>query len=215
MDYAFTNAINFILQTTIVLLIYDIVCQFIKNFRKRVDQVPEYLNIPENLQIKKAIGLFHVHGHVNQCFARYAPTFIRGAGMLVGEIIETLWSPLNHTASSARSMSWYHRQEYLDAHMGDSNWKKLTSIGETLSSPVRLITRCGTNNVQYQAYTSDGRSPSRSQRQLVPISPISAKPWGRKEQRSGCNWRINCRSSVTPTSRSWINLMFTKTKVGT
>lgn len=129
MDYAFVNAINFIIQTAIVLMIYDIICQYIKNFRKRVEQVPQYLSIPENVQIKQAIGLFHVHGHVNECFARYAPTFIHGAGMLVGEIIETLWSPLNHTASSARSMTWYHRQEYLDTHMGDSNWKKLTNMG--------------------------------------------------------------------------------------
>ena len=50
--------------------------------------------------------------------------------MLDGEIIETLWSTLNYTASSARSMSWFHRQEYLDTHMGDSNWKKLINMSE-------------------------------------------------------------------------------------
>ena len=50
---------------------------------------------------------------------------------MAGEIIETLWSPLNHTASSARTMTWYHRQEYLDAHMGDSNWKKVVTLGRS------------------------------------------------------------------------------------
>ena len=49
--------------------------------------------------------------------------------MVDGEIIETLWHTLNDTAGSARAMSWYHRQEYLDAHMGDSNWKKMIRIG--------------------------------------------------------------------------------------
>ena len=29
-------------------------------------------------------------------------------------------------------MSWYHRQEYLDAHMADSNWKKLLRMGKTI-----------------------------------------------------------------------------------
>ena len=128
MDYAFVNAINFVNDTETVMVIYDIVCKFMANFKERRMQLPEFLATPLGLKIKKAIGLFHIHGHIKECFARYAPTFIRGSRMLAGEIIETLWSPLNHTASSARTMTWYHRQEYLDSHMGDSNWKKLIGM---------------------------------------------------------------------------------------
>ena len=55
-----------------------------------------YLELPTSLtHIAKAIGLFHIHGHKDDCFARYAPTFILGAGIVDGEIIETLWEPLN------------------------------------------------------------------------------------------------------------------------
>ena len=54
--------------------------------------------------------------------------------MLDGEVVETLWSPLNHTSSSARAMTWHHRQEYLDAHMRDSNWLKLVKMGMSLPS---------------------------------------------------------------------------------
>ena len=136
MDYIFVNAMNHCQLTPIIMLLYDIVCKFIINFRDRRLELPEFLKIPEALTIKMGIGLFHVHGHIKQCFARYAPTFIRGSGMVAGEIIETLWSSLNHTASSARTMSWHHRQEYLDSHMGDSNWKKLTGMGEYLLSLV-------------------------------------------------------------------------------
>ena len=131
MYYSFVNAINFVDETKTVMVIYDIVCKFIANFAERRRQLPEFLSTPLGLSIKKAIGLFHVHGHVKECFARYAPTFIKGSGMLAGEVIETLWSSLNHTSSSARSMAWYHRQEYLDAHMGDSNWKKLVTLGQS------------------------------------------------------------------------------------
>ena len=130
MDYAFVKAINYVVETTIVMIIYDIVCKFIVHFARRRKQLPDFLSISPSVQVKKAIGLFHVHGHVKQCFARYAPTFIRGSGMMAGEIIETLWSSLNYTASSARSMGWYHRQEYLDTHMGDSNWRKLVTLGQ-------------------------------------------------------------------------------------
>lgn len=111
-------------------MLYDIMCQFWVNFMSRITACKEYLSLPPNVIIKRGIGLFHVHGHVKECYPRYAPTFIRGAGMIDGEVIETLWHVLNHTASSTRAMTWFHRQEYLDAHMADSNWKKMSHIGE-------------------------------------------------------------------------------------
>ena len=131
-DYAFVNAINSIPKSPSALLLYDIMCQFWLNFLRRIKDCPDFLSLPPDLILKRGIGLFHVHGHVKECYPRYAPTFIRGAAMMDGEVIETLWHVLNHTASSTRAMSWYHRQEYLDAHMADSNWKKMTRIGELL-----------------------------------------------------------------------------------
>lgn len=130
MDYAFVHAMKFIPLMTLVLLLYDIMCQYWVNFKKRIVNYGDLLTLPDNFTIKRGIGLFHVHGHQKECYPRFAPTFIQGAGMVDGEVIETLWHTLNHTASSTRSMSWFHRQEYLDAHMADSNWKKLTKIGE-------------------------------------------------------------------------------------
>ena len=110
-----------------ILILYDIMCQYFVHLYRRFTASP-HLRMPPGLTILRGIGQFHVHGHIKECFARYAPTFIKGSGMLAGEIIETLWSPLNHTASSARTMTWYHRQEYLDSHMADSNWKKLIGM---------------------------------------------------------------------------------------
>ena len=135
MDYAFINAINYIPAILLLLLLYDIMCQYWINFLFRTQNaaaipgLTSLLKMRDNISIKCGIGLFHVHGHIKECYSRYAPTFIDGAGMIDSEIIETLWHILNDTATSARAMSWSHRQEYLDIHMGDSNWKKLTHIG--------------------------------------------------------------------------------------
>ncbi|KAI5997776.1 hypothetical protein F5J12DRAFT_785008 [Pisolithus orientalis] len=46
-----------------------------------------------------------------ECFARYAPNFIVGAGQVDGEIMETLWSSLNIISPSARGMATPHQQE--------------------------------------------------------------------------------------------------------
>ena len=128
MDYALVHALGYnTAGIQRVLVFYDINCQYMKNLRRCV-MGSKYLSISPNMNLVPSIGIWHVHGHQPECFAQYAPNFIPGAGCVDGEIIETLWNPLNHTASSARSMSWYHRQEYLDAHMGDSNWKKMVKM---------------------------------------------------------------------------------------
>ncbi|KIK79971.1 hypothetical protein PAXRUDRAFT_159880, partial [Paxillus rubicundulus Ve08.2h10] len=54
-----------------------------------------YLRIPTRTRLIPSIGLWHVYGHWNECFAQYFPGFIQGAGRVKREIIETLWVILN------------------------------------------------------------------------------------------------------------------------
>lgn len=103
-------------------------CQYFKKLGTRFAE-NDYLELPEGVKLIPGIGLFHVHGHQPSCLVRYAPSFIKGAGQVDGEIIETLWSTLNDTSRSARTATLAHRAEMLDDHMNDSNWKKLTKIG--------------------------------------------------------------------------------------
>ncbi|KAF5342232.1 hypothetical protein D9611_002090 [Ephemerocybe angulata] len=83
---------------------------------------------PKNLVLDFLIGLFHVHGHKEECLHRFAPTYYPGAGVKSGEILESLWSTLNGAASSTRNMTLPHRSEMLDACMNDGNWRKLQGM---------------------------------------------------------------------------------------
>ena len=107
--------------------IYDIVCQYIINLQKRIGK-----EIPEDLTIEKAIDLFHVHCHKDECFFRYATTFIPGAGIVAAQILESLWSTLNTISPKLRTASLPHRAETLDDHACDSNYKKLLAMTVTL-----------------------------------------------------------------------------------
>ena len=69
------------------MLIYDIVCQYIIHFLERVG-----VHLPPGLTIDQAIGLLHVHGHKEECFMHYAPSFIPGSGIVAGEY----WSLCGH-----------------------------------------------------------------------------------------------------------------------
>jgi hypothetical protein len=164
MDYAFVNAINYIPLIVMILMLYDIMCQYWIHFIERIRDCGNHLTLPPGMIFNRGIGLFHVHGHIKQCYPRYAPTFIQGAGRVDGEVIETLWSTLNHTAKSARPMSWFHRQEFLDAHMADSNWKKLTGMGSCFSSSDNafvLMVRSLLPSTQMESLQSQGHRDRR------------------------------------------------------
>jgi Kyakuja-Dileera-Zisupton transposase len=129
-DYALCKAIKFSCPEGLrtVLLAYDINCQYSVHLPDRLKN-GEYLQVRDDLVLVFGIGLFHVHGHQASCNARFSLTYIRGAGMSAGEILESLWSVVNEAARTTATMSLGHRAEVLDAVMGDSNWKKILSLG--------------------------------------------------------------------------------------
>ena len=129
-DWAFLES----LRTTKVhtkqgaMLIYDIACQYTIYLRERIGHL-----LPTGLDIDTAIGLFHVHGHKEECFFRFAPTFIPGTGIVAGEILESLWSGLNVITSATQTATLAHRAEIIDDHAVDSNHKKTLKIGAVSS----------------------------------------------------------------------------------
>ena len=129
MDYSICKALSYNMENIpVALVMYDIMCQYRVNFLRRVEDSPE-LSLPSSLELRTGIGLFHIHGHQDSCLPRFSPSYIPGAKQVDGEIIETLWAPLNNISRSLRGMSLMHRQEVLDAHINHSNWKKLVRIG--------------------------------------------------------------------------------------
>lgn len=116
-----------------VLHIYDISCQYSIHLRERIEQ-SQLLHIPDHITLLHAIGLFHVHGHKDKCLYRYATNYIPGAGVIDGEVLETLWSVLNTVSASTRTATLAHRSEILDDHMCDNNWKKMLHIGKLFIS---------------------------------------------------------------------------------
>jgi hypothetical protein len=129
-DYSVCNALNFNtggLRES--LIIYDVYCQYGVHFEDRIQDISEYLYRDPDMKILGAIGKFHLADHVDSCFSKWSLNFMKGAGHIDGEIMETLWSGMNKVSAAARSMTKAHRQETLDDYMRDSNWKKTVGIG--------------------------------------------------------------------------------------
>lgn len=130
-DYAVCQAIKSTKadETSGIRLAYDINCQYSINFVKRVQRNP-YLWIPPHQLLEFVIGLFHVHGHKEECLSRFAPTFHPGCGVTSGEILESLWSTTNGASKITRNMTKLGRAETLNACMQDNNRRKLQDLGE-------------------------------------------------------------------------------------
>ena len=80
MDFSLSEAMKYNMDgIKQALLSYDLMCQFWKNLEKRFEGNP-YLTFPQAVHILRAIGLFHVHGHIDPCYVRFAPTFIPKQG---------------------------------------------------------------------------------------------------------------------------------------
>ncbi|KIM76564.1 hypothetical protein PILCRDRAFT_77687, partial [Piloderma croceum F 1598] len=88
-----------------------------------------FLELWESLEITGAVGKWHLAAHIAECFSKFTLNFVEGAGQVDGEILETLWSPLDEVAGLTQAMSIAHHQEFLDACINDSNWWKIIRIG--------------------------------------------------------------------------------------
>ncbi|KAG1888829.1 hypothetical protein F4604DRAFT_1915889 [Suillus subluteus] len=118
------------------LTFYNVNCQYHKHLKDHIaDSV--FLDIQPELEIIPVIGLWHVHGHQDNCYVRYASNFIQGAARIDGEIMETLWAPLNIISPSARGMGTPHRKECLDYQMNDCNFMKMIQMSKALCRKFR------------------------------------------------------------------------------
>jgi len=100
MDYSICKALSYNMDDIpVALVMYDIMCQYGVHFKERVKNSPE-LSLSSSLELRTGIGLFHIHGHQDSCLPWFSPSYIPGAKQVNGEIIETLWAPLNNISRS-------------------------------------------------------------------------------------------------------------------
>jgi len=83
------------------------------------------LELFDSLEITGAVGKWHLAAHIPECFPKFSLNFVEGTGEVDGEILETLWSPLDEIAGLTQAMSIPHAQEVIDNHMNNSNWQKI------------------------------------------------------------------------------------------
>ncbi|RDX40776.1 hypothetical protein OH76DRAFT_1489992 [Lentinus brumalis] len=128
MDYLFFSTLVGVV-IIILLISYDIACQWSVNLVKRMADFPidMWLDLGRTT-LRYAIPKKHyrVHGPNH---SRYSLNVNPGVGRTYGEGIESHWGHMNPVALSAREMSPGVRHEHLNDHWGAWNWQKIIGFG--------------------------------------------------------------------------------------
>lgn len=129
MDYLFWKSLQ---DSEILMLVvsYDIACQWSKYLRERMDKLDHYFWIFDGrAHIVYLVPKFHLPTHVTACRNRFSFNFTKGVGRTDGEAPERGWAEVNPLAPSTKEMGPGSRRDTLDAHFGDYNWRKVVGMG--------------------------------------------------------------------------------------
>jgi hypothetical protein len=114
---------------SMLVISYDIVCQWSVNFVARcVKYPPNPISSNPAMDIKYLVPKFHLPAHVQKCRDNFSFNLTPHVGRTDGEAPERGWSSSNDLAYSTREMGPGSRRDTLDDCFGDMNWSKASRM---------------------------------------------------------------------------------------
>ena len=156
MDFFFFSGLE---DTAIKLFVvsYDIACQWFKNFYSRMSEAfPLSWRINTcDVDNRFLVPKFHLPAHIEKCQQSFSFNYARFVGRTDGEAPERGWSDLNGLAYSTREMGPGARQDTIEDHLGDWNWKKIIAMGKLGNFFAKILTNV--MDLSSKVQTSCGR----------------------------------------------------------
>jgi len=110
---------------------YDIDCSYSTNCGLRFQEYfPDVAHVVD--RTRWAIPAVHIQGHKEDCMYEFAAAYMEGVGHFHGETAEQYWPEANQVGAHVMQMNNGHRQDTLNDHHGDWNWKKTMNLCEYL-----------------------------------------------------------------------------------
>ncbi|KAF9501280.1 hypothetical protein BDN71DRAFT_1479795 [Pleurotus eryngii] len=131
MDFIVLSAVSGT-PVQLLMVIYDIACQWKVNFTKRMVELPPHLHIPSSVTLDFAILKCHCPAHQTECQTPHSLNLKPGAGQMDSEGIKRDWSMINPAANSTKEMAPGTQHNTLDDLFGYHNWQKTVGLGESL-----------------------------------------------------------------------------------
>ncbi|KAJ7825889.1 hypothetical protein B0H14DRAFT_2596232 [Mycena olivaceomarginata] len=133
MDYIVMSALRHLAQLLFFLFSYDIMCQWSKNLKERLLNLPPLLRFQiAHYFVKFVIPKMHILGHLKFCQDFFSLLFTLGAAQADMKGIERIWSSSGLMGVSMREMGPGSRQDILDDFWHYWNRNKVVGMGSTL-----------------------------------------------------------------------------------
>ncbi|KAK7030582.1 CxC2 domain-containing protein [Favolaschia claudopus] len=133
MDWIFASLLRWIHRRLKKVVSYDIVCQWYKQLKERLANLPPLVRLHVILVFFAfVIPKMHIHSHILACQLWFSLNLLPGAGQTDGEGIERPWANVGGVASSTREMGPGSRRNCLDDHWAFWNWCKLVGLAALL-----------------------------------------------------------------------------------
>ena len=114
MDYVLLSVIA-VMRYKALTVSYDIGCQFMLNFFKRMQKMPSALQkLQSDLDIVFGLPVWHGGIHEEACRTRHSLKYHDGVGRTDGEAIERVWSLLNPLSWATKYMGEGARHDWLE-----------------------------------------------------------------------------------------------------
>ncbi|GBE89394.1 hypothetical protein SCP_1600550 [Sparassis crispa] len=108
--------------------LHDIACNWYKNFYKRLEDMPEDMQILDDVPTCTMIPKAHIEGHGPKCRTTWSFNFLRRVGRTHGETVEQEWVHIGQVSISTREMGPAACHSVLDDHWSAWNWCKLVDL---------------------------------------------------------------------------------------
>ncbi|KAJ3904464.1 hypothetical protein F5879DRAFT_922255 [Lentinula edodes] len=97
----------------------------------RIDSYGGHLSLPDQVdpaKLQLLIPKFHLMGHQESCWHKYAFGYAKRTGRTDGEGVERVWAVTNSLAGSSKKMGPGGRWDMMDDHWNDRNHRKQITI---------------------------------------------------------------------------------------
>jgi hypothetical protein len=112
-------------------VLYDIACQYHKNFMTRLKHLPaDVQNVVSNFTLRWFIDKFHLEAHGPDCHCKFSLYTAKGVGQTHGSSMEQEWAHSKGLAVATREMGPGARHMALDVHWSSWNWNLLLRMGK-------------------------------------------------------------------------------------
>ncbi|KAM6497786.1 hypothetical protein JOM56_005734 [Amanita muscaria] len=153
------------IQLLRIVITYDIVCQWSRNFLHRMKEFPEHMWLKPGTQIDVGVPSWHINGHGADCRANYCLGYMDGVGRTCGEEIESSWSQTNALGTSTREMGPGARHETLNDQWGGYNFRKIVGFRKCVRFLKRLREACDMRNKHSEIFKKFSETFSESMRE--------------------------------------------------